>query len=116
MQAGRENEMSGTKKFWTGVLWGALAGGAISLLDRDTRQAVAQSCKKTSGELSYYIKHPDEVVEQVKDATTKIRSTVEQVSGDISFIADKVEELREVTPAVKGIVKETKEVFQNEEE
>lgn len=24
--------MSGTKKFWTGVLWGALAGGAISYL------------------------------------------------------------------------------------
>lgn len=51
----------------------------------------------------------------MQDATSKIRTTVEQVSGDISFIADKVEELREVTPAVTGIVKETKEAFQKEE-
>lgn len=103
------------KKFWTSVLWGALAGGAVSLLDRETRNAVVQSCKKTTSELSYYMKHPDEVVEGVRETTTKIRSTFEQVSGDISFIADKVEELREATPAVTGIVKETKAAFLKED-
>lgn len=106
--------MSGTSKFWKGVLWGAIAGGAVSLLDRDTRKAVVASCKKTSNDISYFAKHPNEVVEGVKEATNKIRTTVEQVSGDLNFIANKVEELREVTPQVAGIVKETKEVFQQE--
>lgn len=104
-----------TKKFWQGVLLGALAGGAMSLLDRETRKSVVEGCKKTTSDISYYMKHPNEVVEQVKEASSQLRNTIEQVSDDVSFIAEKVEELREVTPAVTGIVKDTKEAFTKDE-
>lgn len=103
--------MGSQNKFWKGVLFGALAGGAISLLDRETRKSVADSCKSTAKGVSYFISHPNDIAEKVKEKTSQIRTTVEQVSEDVSFIAEKVEELREVTPAVVGIVNDTKEVF-----
>lgn len=107
--------MGKTSKFWKGVLMGALAGGAISLLDQETRKSVVDGCKKGMREISYYATHPTEVAEQVKEKTNKLRTTFEQVSEDVSFIAEKVEELKEVTPSVVGIVKETKEVFSDDE-
>lgn len=103
--------MGSTNKFWKGILFGALAGGAISLLDRETRKSVMENCKKTAGNITYYVKHPNEVGEQLKEKTEKLRMTVEQVSEDVSFIAEKVEELREIIPSVAGIVKDTKEAF-----
>lgn len=103
--------MGSTKRFWKGILLGAIAGGAVTLLDNETRKSVLERCKKNVEEVSFYIKHPDEAVDQVKEKTQKLRSAVEQVSEDVSFIADKVEELKEVTPAIAGMVKETKDAF-----
>jgi gas vesicle protein len=103
--------MGSTKRFWKGILLGAIAGGAVALLDNETRKSVFERCKKNAEEISFYIMHPDEAVEQVKEKTQKLRSTVEQVSEDVSFIVEKVEELKEVTTAVVGMVKETKDAF-----
>jgi gas vesicle protein len=103
-------------KLWKGMLFGALAGGAVSLFDRDTRQAVTSSCKKGAQTATYYIKHPNEAVTQVKETTQKIRTTIEQVSEDVSFISGQVEELKGLTPAVKDLVEDTKEVFTKDKE
>lgn len=103
--------MGSTNTFWKGMLIGALAGGAVTLLDKETRRAVAGSCKKGTQKVTYCLTHPTEMVQQVKEQTAKLRHTVEQVSEDVSFIAEKVDELREVTPTVAGIVQDTKEVF-----
>lgn len=105
----------GSNKFWKGVLMGALAGGVISLLDRDTRQSVVEGVKKGTKEVTYYITHPSETAEIVREKTLQLRTTVEQVSEDVSFIAEKVDELREVTPAVMGIVNDTREAFAEED-
>lgn len=98
----------GKSLFWKGVIYGAIAGGALSLIDKDTRQSVISKCKKTSNEVSFYVKHPGEAVSQVKEMTNKIKSTVEQVNEDISFIVGKVEELSEGTPHVAERVENTK--------
>lgn len=107
--------MGNSNKFWSYVFMGAIAGGAISLLDRETRKSVVDGCKKGIGEIKYYATHPTEVVEQAIEKTNKIRATVEQVSEDVAFIAEKVEELKEATPPVIGMVKETKEAFLEDE-
>lgn len=104
-------KMGSTDKFWKGILLGAIAGGAISLLDRETRNAVAASCKSGAKNVAHFITHPNETAEKLINTTAQLRSTVEQVSEDVSFIAEKVEELREVTPTVVGIVHDTKEAF-----
>lgn len=93
----------GKSLFWKGVFLGAIAGGALSLFDKDTRQAVAANCKKTTGEISHYIKHPNEAISQVKEMTNKVKSTIEQVTSDVTFIASKVEELKEGTSENTGL-------------
>ncbi|WP_077210882.1 YtxH domain-containing protein [Bacillus dakarensis] len=107
--------MGSQNKFFKGILMGAIAGGAISLLDRETRKSVVESCKKGTKEVSYYLSHPTEMAEQIRDKTSKLRTTVAQVSEDVTYIAEKVEELREVTPSVAGLVKDTREAFDQEE-
>lgn len=103
--------MGSTDKFWKGILLGAIAGGAISLLDRETRNSVVESCKSGAKNVTHFVTHPSEVAEKLKNTTTQLRTTVEKVSEDVSFIAEKVEEIREVTPTVVGIVQDTKEAF-----
>lgn len=108
--------MSKSNKFWKGMLWGALAGGAISLLDRQTRQAMKENLQKTADNVMYVIKNPGEITDQVKEKALKFKTTVEEVGEDLSYIADKVEELRETTPQVAKMLKETKETLTNKDE
>lgn len=105
----------GKSKFISGMIIGAIAGGAISLFDRATRNSVLAGCKKTTSDVTSMIKHPKEAIEKVKTMTSNMRTTMEQVSEDVTFIAQKVEELKDVTPQVVGIVKETKEAFTNDD-
>jgi methyl-accepting chemotaxis protein len=98
------------------MLYGAIAGGALSLLDKQTRQTVKGNIQKTYQQVSYVVRHPGEISDQVKGTAEKIRTTIEQVSEDISYITGKVDELRELTPQVKEIVKETKDTFSKNEE
>jgi gas vesicle protein len=102
--------------FFKGIVYGAIAGGALSLLDNQTRQAMKVNVKKAYGQVSYVVRHPGEITENVKEAAEKFRNTIEQVSEDISYITGKVDELRELTPQVKDIVKETKSTFYNDED
>jgi gas vesicle protein len=97
--------------FLKGIVYGAIAGGALSLLDKQTRQAMKVNVKKAYSQVSYVVRHPGEITENVKETADKIRNTIEQVSEDISYIAGKVDELRELTPQVKERVMETKSTF-----
>lgn len=91
------------------MLLGAIAGGAISLLDKHTRQTMKENVVTASKKVSYIVRNPGEITE-------KIRTAFEQVSEDITYITDKVEELRELTPQVKEIVKESKDSFSKSDE
>ncbi|MDR7077151.1 gas vesicle protein [Neobacillus niacini] len=97
--------------FLKGIVYGAIAGGALSLLDKQTRQAMKVNVKKAYCQVSYVVRHPGEITENVKETADKIRNTIEQVSEDISYITGKVDELRELTPQVKERVMETKSAF-----
>lgn len=103
--------MSDTKNFWKGILLGALAGGALSLLDKPTRHAVTKSIQNTSTQVGHVLKDPSVLVEKVKATSAQMRETARQVSDDVTFIKEKVEELTEVTPQVMDMVKETKDSF-----
>jgi gas vesicle protein len=102
--------------FLKGIFYGALAGGALSLLDKKTRQDMKVNVKKAYEQVSYVARHPGEITENVKETAEKIRNTIEQVSEDISYITGKVDELRELTPQVKEVIKETKSTFSKHED
>ncbi len=103
--------MSETRNFWRGVFLGAIAGGALSMLDKNTRNAITTKCSKTTKNVTYLIKNPSIVVDKVKNTTEQVRQTINQVSEDIYFIKEKVDELTEMTPQVVDIVKETKDAL-----
>jgi len=103
--------MANANKFWKAVVWGALAGGAVSLLDRQTRLAMKENCCNAAGSVANFAKNPGKVVKQVKQSALKFKAAVNEIGEDLSFIASKVEELRETTPAVVKMVKETKDTF-----
>ena len=105
----------GKNLFFKGIFYGALAGGALSLLDKKTRQDMKVNVKKAYEQVSYVARHPGEITENVKETAEKIRNTFEQVSEDISYITGKVDELRELTPQVKEVIKETKSTFSKPE-
>ncbi|MEH6993842.1 YtxH domain-containing protein [Neobacillus drentensis] len=106
----------GKNLFLKGIFYGAIVGGALSLLDKKTRQDMKVNVKKGYEQVSYIARHPGEITENIKGTAEKIRNTIEQVSEDISYITGKVDELRELTPQVKEIVKETKSTFSNHED
>ena len=108
--------MTRKNQFWKGMLLGALAGGAISLLDKPTREAMKENVQKTSSKVAYIVRNPGEIADKVKETAAKVKTTFEQVSEDISYITDKVGELKELTPQVTDIIKETKETFTGSEE
>ncbi|MHC0036206.1 YtxH domain-containing protein [Pseudoneobacillus sp. C159] len=108
--------MGNTNKFWTGVIAGAVAGGLISLLDRETRQTVGEKTGKAVKNISYVITHPKEIATNIKEKTIALKETALQMSEDISFIAQKIDEVRELTPEVTGLVKDTKEAFFKDKE
>jgi gas vesicle protein len=100
-----------SKRFWMGMVLGALAGGAVSLLEKSTRDAVREDFNKVSSGVAYAVKNPTEFIEDIKDVANKVRSTVEQVTEDVAFITEKVEEIRDVPPQVTELVKGTKETL-----
>lgn len=106
----------GKNLFLKGMFYGALAGGALSLLDKKTRQDMKVNVKKAYEQVSYIVRHPEEITKNVKESAEKIRNTIEQVSEDISYITGKVDELRELTPQVKEVIKETKSTFSKHED
>jgi methyl-accepting chemotaxis protein len=111
-----EVKKMGKNLFLKGIIYGALAGGALSLLDKKTRQDMKVNVKKAYEQVSYVIAHPGEITGNIKETAEKIRNTIEQVNEDISFITEKVDELRELTPQVKERVKETKNAFSGPED
>lgn len=94
-------------KFWKGMLWGALVGGAVSLFDKNTRSVMKCHYLKASE----IIKNPGQTYNQVKVAAIKMKTVAEQVNEDLSYISEKVAELRETTPQVANILRETKDAF-----
>ncbi|MBT2693882.1 YtxH domain-containing protein [Bacillus sp. ISL-55] len=103
--------MGSSKKFWMGMVFGALAGGAVTLLEKTTRQAVKEDFSKISSGVSYVVKNPNEFIDDLKETANKVRATVEQVTEDVAFITEKVEEIKDVPPQVTDLVKDTKETL-----
>jgi hypothetical protein len=108
--------MTRKNQFWKGMLLGAVAGGALSLLDKGTRQEMKVKVQTVSGKVSYIVRNPKEISKKISGTVGRIKSTYELVSEDISYIMEKVDEIRELTPQVSEIVMETKETFSKSEE
>ncbi|WP_226669967.1 YtxH domain-containing protein [Metabacillus litoralis] len=102
---GKEN------KLLTGMLIGALVGAAVSLMDKHTREEVINSGKNVTERLNKYVKDPTSFTNDVKLKIDDMKDAVQEVSEDVSFLNEKVKELKETTPQVLNMLQETKDRF-----
>ncbi|WP_409304362.1 YtxH domain-containing protein [Peribacillus sp. SCS-155] len=100
-----------TSRFMRALMLGALAGAAISLLDRTTRRSVMDNSMRYMNDMRSIVAHPDSALNQLKDMSSRLRTTIEQISQDVAFISAKMEEMKEIPPQVAHMVKETKDAF-----
>ncbi|AZV41284.1 MULTISPECIES: YtxH domain-containing protein [Peribacillus] len=98
-------------KFVQAVVIGAVVGGCLSLLDKSTRHSVKASTKQWCERINYLAKNPDRVIDQVREATTQMRTTVTKVSDEVALLVDTVEELSHIPSEVSQMIEETKEAF-----
>jgi len=98
-------------KLLQGIILGAIAGAAISMLDRHTRESAITCTKKGVKTVRNVVENPEIITNSVKETTEKIRATIESMTEDVAIITNQVELLRDITPQVAAVVKETKEVM-----
>ncbi|EKN67101.1 hypothetical protein M670_04749 [Schinkia azotoformans MEV2011] len=87
--------MEKNNKLIKGILYGALAGAVISLLDRETRENTVNQVKDCGRTVWHYSKNPTELIEGVSDKISVARQKIEEVTEDITFIVEKVNDIRQ---------------------
>lgn len=98
-------------KFGSYMFFGALLGGAVSLLDRETRETVMKKSNHLFSGVRYYTENPTLLKSKMQNKAEHYQLMFEQISEDASYIKEKVDELKQLTPQVKEIVSETKDTF-----
>ena len=101
----------GNSKFGTFIMVGALTGAVVSMFDRSTRKHIVKKSNNFITGMKYYVKNPDVLKWKLEEKKEKYKSVFEQLSGDASYIKAQVEELKTLTPQVKGLVMDTKDAF-----
>ncbi|WP_255472761.1 YtxH domain-containing protein [Planomicrobium sp. CPCC 101079] len=98
-------------KLMTGILVGAAMGLIVSLFDRNTRNDVVQKSKKLGSNAQYYATNRKELQSMVQQQAGKMQNLYSRISEDASYVGEKVNELKGLTPQVKELAMETKEAF-----
>lgn len=91
------------------MLIGAAAGAVVSLFHKPTRTALVRDGKAFGLKVQQYVEDPSLLTKDVKETTDKTRDLVEQLTSDVKYVNEKVNQLRAATPAVIESIRETKE-------
>lgn len=51
---------------WKGLVYGAVAGGVIALLDKDTRSYTMEQTRDAGRKCRSYVKHPSEAIHNLR--------------------------------------------------
>lgn len=100
-------------KLLKSMIAGAVIGAALSMLDRKTREHTKDNLKKASETVQYYVKHRDELQQMIEQKVQQVQKLYETTQDNVSFIKDKIDEVKEIPVAVQDIVEETKTTFTN---
>lgn len=105
--------MGKKNRFLEGVFLGALVGGAFTLLDKETRKMVFDTSKEVIGKTSKVLRDPSMVTEKIRKSVDEFTTTYKQIKEDIAFVTEKANELKETTPQMIEIFKDTKATLTN---
>ncbi|MCU9614513.1 YtxH domain-containing protein [Caldibacillus lycopersici] len=106
----------GESKFVKGVLIGAVIGGTLSLLDKDTRKNILEKGKAVGGKLKTYIQDPKETIHNMQVKLQDVKNTYQTMNQDLQFVVHKAAELKELGSEATKTLLETKQVLVNDKE
>ncbi|WP_438312697.1 YtxH domain-containing protein [Sporosarcina sp. FA9] len=106
----------GKSKLGFFIMIGALTGAIASMMDRNTRVILGKRLKHMKSEVEFYSKNTDLLKIKFDEKKDKIQSVVGQFTEDATYVKEKVDELKLLTPQVKDLVSETKEAFTESKE
>ncbi|MFK8884920.1 hypothetical protein [Bacillus velezensis] len=93
------------------ILIGAAAGGALSLLHKPTREGCFRNMDACRRRAAFYRKHPEALKQQASAKLDQMKNIANSVSEDLSFLNGQITKLKQTTPQVIDLLKETKEHF-----
>ncbi|WP_028784889.1 YtxH domain-containing protein [Thalassobacillus devorans] len=80
-------------KFWKGMIIGAVVGGAVTLLDKDTRNYVWNGTKQAGRSAKSYTSNPSEAIRQLRLQYNHLTNRVADGAKDVLEVLNKVEAL-----------------------
>ncbi|AVM09454.1 hypothetical protein D070_04030 [Bacillus velezensis] len=103
--------MKQTRIMTKAILIGAAAGGALSLLHKPTREGCFRNMDACRRRAAFYRKHPEALKQQASAKLDQMKNIANSVSEDLSFLNGQITKLKQTTPQVIDLLKETKEHF-----
>jgi len=81
----------GKKTFWSGIVLGAVVGGAVSMFNKDARKYVKNVSEQAADQVSYYMDHPNEAVSNVKRTISIVSEKINSNSSGAMNTLNQVE-------------------------
>lgn len=98
----------GKKKFYKGLLFGALIGGTITLLDKNVRREVLQGGKALGNRIKETLSRPGDLMESIQGKVQHFRNTYEALNEDLQFLAEKAAEIKKLGEETAITIKKMK--------
>ncbi|WP_431027992.1 YtxH domain-containing protein [Lysinibacillus sp. LZ02] len=93
------------------ILIGAVAGAAISMLDKATREHTIETSKKMKDTVTYYTQNRDEFMQLLETKVEQFQSVYSSTQQNMGVVMTKIEDAKALPQTVMGLVAETKEAF-----
>jgi len=81
----------GAKKFWTGIISGAVVGGLISLFNEDAREYVKDLASSTGEKCLYIVNNPTETVKNIKEMAQLVDEKISENKNSAFNALEQVE-------------------------
>ncbi|GAA0441279.1 hypothetical protein GCM10008983_17970 [Lentibacillus halophilus] len=81
----------GKQKLCLGMIIGTIAGGLLSLLDRDARNYTKEKLADAKYESSYYVKHPSAAVKRTKNKFDRLNTQLSASTNNAINALEQVE-------------------------
>lgn len=98
-------------KFSKGILFGAMAGALVSLLDRQTRDVMKTRARSASERARFYSDNREVLKHDLETKINHYKSLYEKLSNDAQYLTSQVNEVKQIAPQVTTLLTETKDAF-----
>jgi gas vesicle protein len=83
----------GQSKLWNGILLGAVIGGVVALVDKDTRALVVEKTRSSGEKCQGYVKHPSEAIHSLRVSYESFSSQLNKGVEDLLELLQKAESM-----------------------